>query len=114
VHHPSSEWIIPKSDPYFLALEKILEMDAELLPNADLVIFLSANLSEWKKMVSSRSKQGDDILLARAFASQEPMRCAAETHASKAGIPLLHVQQRYGRIDDAVVQCAEFIKENVT
>ncbi|MEL6503588.1 MAG: hypothetical protein AAFQ10_03940 [Pseudomonadota bacterium] len=113
VHHPSSEWIIPKSDPYFSALEKILELDANRLPNADLIIFLSVKHDQWRKMVRSRAQQGDDILLASAFASQEPMLHATEKHAFEVGIPMIHIQQQYGQLDDAVVQCSEFIKENI-
>ncbi|KJZ25407.1 hypothetical protein TW79_07080 [Tritonibacter mobilis] len=92
---------------------RILELDSKYLPNASMIIFLSAEYEDWAKMVNSRSQQGDDILLSQAFASQDSMRQAAEAHARLERIPLLHVQQTYGRLDETVLKCAEFIRENM-
>ncbi len=111
--HASSEWMISKSDPYFGVFKESLRLDADRLSNADMIIFVWAERSDWMQMVASRSKQGDDILLDQAFASQEPMRSAAEAHARAEGIPLLQVQQHYGQFESTVLKCVQFVEENM-
>ena len=107
--HDNSDWILPKEDPYFQVFKEVTRLDAKLLPNANKLIFVSANREDWKKMVTARNGQCDQILLDRAFPTQDAMEIAAREHASEHNIPLLHIPQKFGRLDDIVLECFNFI-----
>ncbi|MEM6554369.1 MAG: hypothetical protein AAF642_00730 [Pseudomonadota bacterium] len=110
LHAPSSGWIIDPADPYFKNFSDLCSKDRSQLPNADYIIFLKADYSNWRQLVSSRQGPGDNIVLEKAFATQEEMEQATKSLCAEESIPLLILNQEFGKLENTINKIIEWLE----
>lgn len=89
------DWFYPKEDPYFNLAAELAKMDYELLPMADIIVFLWVSEDIWTSFYSQRNREMDNEILFRkqCMDLQEPMLDACKKYINDYGKKLIVVKQ---------------------
>lgn len=99
--HSLMGWLIPRTDAYFDLMASLSELDWSYLPDADHLVFLKVNESQWKTLLSSRNRKLDkEKGLLDSFPTQEAFLRAAREAAEERGTKLHIFDQIIGHADD--------------
>jgi thymidylate kinase len=97
IEHASMRWLLPQNDPYFGIAKQIAIIDQQILPNADVVIFLRVSELQWSALLANRGRgmdKEDEFL--RSFPSQSEFLDASRSFARAAGAYLILQDQEIG------------------
>lgn len=110
--HTCMEWLIKKEDPYFDVLKQLAQLDYNLLPDADVIIFFELTEATWKKFLQKRNRQLDnDEDLKKSFALQAVLLKAAQQYAKQKGKQLIHFQQDFSSVKEATEKLIKQLKQ---
>lgn len=92
---PAFEWLIDRIDPYFSVAELMVRNDWELLPKADIIVFLDMDKATWLEFMRRRDRDFDrNADLDRHFEMQRIMLGACRRAVAEHGGELVVVQQQ--------------------
>lgn len=109
---PGLEWLISPDDPYFEVARNMAELDAELLPRADVVVVLEIDEQQWLEQVGGRGRTIDrhDPFL-KSHSTQELFVATALERAPVDGTRVVrHRRERMDPLQEAG-QVAEKIRQ---
>jgi hypothetical protein len=91
---PGMEWLLDPEDPYFPAAKMIAELDYELLPTADTLVYFDVDEATWRGFLVGRGRVMDsEALVAESYRTGPYFRAAAEGFAGDMGARLVVVPQ---------------------
>lgn len=100
IYHELMTWLIPRSDPYFDAMERVSKLDWTHLPNADHLVFLKLTEAQWKSLLHCRNRNLDqEAGLLNSYRTQEAFLEAAREIAQEGNTALHVVDQIIGNQD---------------
>ncbi len=108
LNKPGMEWLVPLNDPYLDILLQINKLDQNVFPDADCVVLLDIDISDWKLFLKARGRDWDKLpgfLESYAF-NKKYIADATIEHCKKHSIKLINFKQEFG---DACIQ-AEKLK----
>jgi len=102
---PSFNWLMPPGDPYFQAAEAMVRADWELLPKADVLVFLQLNEDTWFDFMKRRDREFDrSAQLKSHFDMQELMLQASRRASKEHGTKLLVIEQQTGSPEETALK----------
>jgi len=108
ISHPDMRWLIPTSDEYFQVLKQLANLDSDLLPNVDCLIFLRVTVDVWRHFLSTRERPMDsEEAFLQSFPTQEPFLTASQVYAERTKTPLLIVDQKLSAPGDTAKEVVE-------
>lgn len=91
---PGMEWLINPEDNYYKVVKSISELDFDLLPNVDCIVFLQIDFDVWMHLVNKRNRVLDnDILFRKSFNTQAYFLDAVYHYARLSGAKVVIHQQ---------------------
>ena len=110
---PVFSWLIPNTDPYFQIALQMARADYDLLPNADVLVFLRMKQAIWLQFMQQRGREFDrSVELTRYFGMQDHYQEACETAAKDHGILLCTIEQTLSCPEQTAAQVWQKIKES--
>jgi len=97
IEFPAMQWLLPSDDPYIHVARELFQLDYQLLPDADCLIFLRIAEADWRELLRGRGRAMDsesDFL--NQYSSQEAFLNAAESFSRRAGATLIVHDQKMG------------------
>lgn len=100
IEFPAMGWLLPTDDSYFGVAKQLFDLDSQILPDADCLIFLRIAEEDWRTLVRRRGRAMDaeeDFL--KGYPSQEIFLEAAQTFAHRTSARLIIHEQKVGTPD---------------
>lgn len=105
-------WLIPMSDPYFEIVLEMAKKDYELLPTADVLIFLKINEDVWLQFLRTRQRNFDlSASLKDYFQMQDHIENACRTVARVKGIRLFVIEQNSLSAEETAKHISQFLQD---
>ena len=107
------EWLIDPNDPYFSVALQTLQIDNQILPNADLIVLIDISYEDWIKMLHTRNREKDFIegfqesyALTKAYMSE-----AIHALSLEQNIPVFFFQQTFDSPKNQALLLYESLKQ---
>jgi hypothetical protein len=113
---PGMEWLISPSDPYFNNLVALADLDYELLPDADILIFFEVAAENYDLMLKRRGRVLDrDAKLHEKADTQRYFLDAAVSYveARKGQTKLIRYQNSYSSPEESAESLLLILKESL-
>lgn len=92
----SFDWLMPKDSPYYSSYQKVLELDTETLPNADIIVLFDISHDDWKKNLNARGRVSDkDPEFLKSYNTCADIEEAIFKVAKKFGIKVIRFKQEF-------------------
>lgn len=108
---PNMEWLIARTDPYFKNIRDLARLDLKLLPDADILVYVSASKKDWKRMLKRRNRDLDrKIKLQDTYATHSLFQSAVRKYASqKRKVRLIEFENKFGNAKKSVASLRALI-----
>ncbi len=108
--HPSLQWLLPETDPYYTAAREMARVDYQQLPNPTHVIFVHVDPDTWRQLLSSRGRQFDATTSLSDYPEmQQAMYRACQRYCNQKGIPFLMLKQQWSSADASAAELEQLI-----
>ena len=103
-------WLISPSDRYFSVMKQIAEIDKDVLPDADIVIFFEINQQTWLEFLKTRNRDTDqDEDFKKNFETQKFLLEATQKLCAEKGIELIIFQQDSSAVQDSALKLKKIL-----
>jgi len=103
-------WLISPSDRYFSVMKQIAEIDKDVLPDADIVIFFEINQQTWLEFLKTRNRDTDqDEDFKKNFETQKFLLEATQKLCAEKGIELIIFQQDNSAVQDSALKLKKML-----
>lgn len=94
---PGMEWLMDPKDPYYESALQIMQLDVDLLPDADCIVLFEVSLNDWIKMLQSRNRTRDNLegFIENYNLYKKYIDSAVEQLCSRRNIKLIRFQQNF-------------------
>jgi thymidylate kinase len=108
---PKMEWLISRNDPYFKNIRDLAKLDLNLLPDADILVYISAPEKDWKRMLKRRNRNLDHkVKLQDTYATHWLFQSAVRKYAGqKRKVRLIEFENRFGNVEKSVASLRALI-----
>ncbi|CAH1756648.1 11271_t:CDS:2 [Entrophospora sp. SA101] len=107
-------WLISPSDRYFPAMKQIAEIDKDVLPDADVVVFFEINHHDWLEFLKARSRPTDqDEDFMKNFETQKFLLEATQKLCAEKGIELIIFPQDNSSIKDSALNLKSLLEDKL-
>ena len=107
-------WLISPSDLYFEPMKRIAEIDKDVLPNADIVVFFEISKKNWLDFLETRHRQTDrDEDFMKNFETQKFLLEATQKLCAEKGIELIIFPQDDSSIQDTALKLKNLLAKKV-
>jgi hypothetical protein len=90
IRKPEMRWLFDPRDPYFRLSAELAELDARILPDADVVIFFRMTRGLWKRLIHTRNRDRDRRrVFPHAFDFQDHLLESVKAHTRATGGKML-------------------------
>ena len=108
-------WLISPSDRFFPVMKQIAEIDKDILPDADIIIFLEVSHDEWTEFLKIRNREADqDKDFLKNFETQKFLLEATKKLCEEKGIELIVFRQNISSIQESAKKLKEVLKSKIT
>ncbi len=109
---PAFNWLMPRDDPYFDAATAMVKADWELLPKADVLVFLRLDEGTWTDFMKKRDRDFDRSAQLRShFEMQDLMLEASRRASSEHQTKLIVIEQRAGSPGETAIRVEKRLQE---
>ena len=107
-------WLISPSDRYFSVMKQIAEIDKDVLPDANIVIFFEINQQTWLEFLKTRNRDTDqDEDFKKNFETQKFLLEATQKLCAEKGIELIVFQQDNSAVQDSALKLKKILEEKL-
>ncbi|MCC7387805.1 MAG: AAA family ATPase [Phycisphaerales bacterium] len=91
---PQMRWLLPHDDPYFPAARLVASLDWQLLPVADIIVFVDVTHDQWRALLRQRSRDMDsEAQFLDSYSTQEVFLAAAHQYSRERGTVIVSISQ---------------------
>lgn len=113
IDEPTMDWLIPKMDPYFPVVKKLMEADWNHLPNADVLVNFSIEKNDWLELIRGRGRSFDRLNgVEGCFGLQELFHRAAIKLSEEFGIKTINFKQEISSPEEAAQKLHQHLKSH--
>ena len=107
-------WLLSPSDRYFPVMKEIAEIDKDVLPNADVIIFFEVNKENWINFLKSRNRPTDnDEEFLKNFETQKFLLEATKKLCEEKGIELIIFPRGTSSVEDSAQSLKKILEEKL-
>lgn len=108
-------WLLSPSDRYFPVMKQIAEIDKDVLPDADIIIFFEIKHDDWMNFLKSRNREMDqDKDFIKNFETQKFLLEATKKLCEEKGIELIIFRQNISSIQESVEKLKKVLENKIT
>lgn len=113
IEHQDMKWLFPPTDPYYRALLDVADLDSQLLPDADYLVFLSVTPLVWRYFLSTRNRAMDlEAAFRESYSTQEPFLDASKEYAKRTGAHLIIIKQAIRQPKETAIEILRQLRES--
>ena len=107
-------WLLSPSDRYFPVMKQIAEIDKDVLPNADIIIFFEVDKENWLNFLKSRNRLTDnDKEFLKNFETQKFLLEATKRLCEEKGIELIIFPRDASSIEESVLKLKNLLDDKL-
>jgi thymidylate kinase len=107
-------WLLSPSDRYFSVMKQIAEIDKDVLPNADIIIFFEVKHDDWTNLLKLRNRETDrDKDFMKNFETQKFLLEATRKLCEEKAIELIIFQQNIFSIQDSAERLKKILEDKI-
>ena len=107
-------WLLSPSDRYFSVMKQIAEIDKDVLPDADIIIFFEVDEENWLNFLESRNRPTDnDKEFLKNFETQKFLLEATKKLCEEKGIELIIFPRGNSSVEDSAASLKNLLEEKL-
>jgi hypothetical protein len=107
-------WLLSPSDRYFPVMKQIAEIDKDVLPDADIIIFFEVEKENWINSLKNRNRPTDnDEEFLKNFETQKFLLEATKKLCEEKGIELIIFPRDASSVEDSALKLKKILTERL-
>jgi len=107
-------WLLSPSDRYLPAMKQIAEIDKDVLPDADILVFFEVNKKDWLSFLKTRNRATDnEEKFLKNFEAQKFLLEAAEKLCEERKIDLIIFKQGNSSPEESAKKLQKILEERI-
>jgi len=107
-------WLLSPSDRYFPVMKQIAEIDKDILPDADIIIFFEVDKENWLNFLKSRNRLTDnDEEFLKNFETQKFLLEATKKLCEEKDIELIILPRGASSVEESAGRIKKLLEEKV-
>lgn len=107
-------WLLSPSDRYFPVMKQIAEIDKDVLPDADIIIFFEIDKEDWLNFLKSRNRLTDnDEGFLKNFETQKFLLEGTKKLCEEKGIELIIFPRDASSVEDSALKLKNLLDDKL-
>lgn len=108
-------WLLSPSDRYFSVMKQIAEIDKDVLPDADIIIFFEVGKENWLNFLKNRNRPTDnDEEFLKNFETQKILLEATKKLCEEKSIELIIFPRDASSIEESALKLKNLLDDKLT
>lgn len=111
INNPSFNWLISEENPYYEIVRQTADLDAQLLPSPDLLVFIKVSEKNWSVLQKRRNRLYDETVnLNENYQMQDAIYNAAIDYCSDTGTIFIEIEQEIDSYKETIAKITSSIR----